>query len=213
MAEVLCRRHSPTRAAARSLVGGFALLACSSILGTATAQADKGSIGVGVSATPLQLHAPLRAGLEYTFPSLYVVNTGTRTSNYRVKIERVGKFSGRDVQASWLHLGRTQLRLRPHKTAFVPVKLTVPKNAAGGDYQTDLVVGTTTHRPGSRAANGASAAVGAAAADKLEFTIAEPGFDWTSPSLVYPLLTMLAGGLLIFTLRRLGYRIEVQRRR
>src|SRR5262249_10173599 len=138
----------------------------------------RGSIGAGVGATPLQLSSPAHSGGSYTLPSLYVVNTGTRVSVYRVRVERVGRISGRAVPPAWLHLGQTTLRLRPRQHAFVPVRLILPKNAAGGDYRTDIVVGTTTRRPTR------GAALGAAAADQLAFIIATRRFQWSSPWLL-----------------------------
>jgi hypothetical protein len=84
--------------------------------------------------------------------------------------------------------------------------LILPKHVAGGDYRTDLVVGTTTGRPKR------GAALGAAAADQLAFTIATPGFRWSSPWLLYPLLAIAVVGLAALVVRRLGLRIEIERR-
>jgi hypothetical protein len=188
-------------------------LAAAFTLITAAAPADTGAastpqksiIGAGVGATPLQLHTDVRPGRHYRFPPLYVVNTGSRTSNYLVRIEQLGAQTGHQVPAAWLQVARTRLRLRPHKSALIPVSLSVPKNAAGGNYRTDLIVGTSMQRPGR------GATLGAAAADQLIFTIATPGFSWTSPWLLYPLLALLTLGAVVLTIRRLGLRVEIHR--
>jgi hypothetical protein len=168
---------------------------------------SQSSIGTGVGATPLQLQVAAKPGHRYRFPSLYVVNTGSQTSEYAVRVQQLGTRPGKDVPASWLRLGRTRLRLRPHKSAVIPVRLLLPRNVPGGHYRTDLVVGTSTRRPGH------GAALGAAAADELSFTVTGTGgFPWTSPWLIYPLIGLLGLGLLISIVRRLGLRIEIEHR-
>jgi hypothetical protein len=178
------------------------------VLASAAAASGHASIGAGVGATPLHLRGAVKPGHRYQFPGLYVVNTGSRTSEYVVKVQRLDTKPGQSVPATWLRLARTRLRLRAHKSAVVPVELILPRNAAGGDYRTDLVVGTSTRRPGH------GAALGAAAADELSFTVSTPGgFPWGSPWLVYSLVAVLGLGLSIALVRRLGLRIEIERSR
>lgn len=202
------RRPDPVAALAAlavavSILTGLAALAVPAA--SAAPAPKKASVGAGVGARPLQLGTNARAGGRYHLPSLYVVNTGNRPSTYRVRIERLGTETGRDVPAAWVRLARTHLRLQPHKSALIPVSLVLPEHAAGGDYRTNLVVGTSMRRPGR------GAALGAAAADQLSFTIATPGFSWSSPWVLYPLLGLLAVGALVVTIRRLGLRIEIVR--
>lgn len=206
-----CQRRDRVAALARrGAVFAVYLIATALIIvpsATGAPARQRGSIGTGVGATPLQLTSTANPGGRYSLPSLYIVNTGSRVSVYAVRVERIGHLSGHDVPPSWLRLGRTTLRLRPHQHAFVPVRLILPRHAAGGDYRTDLVVGTTTRRPTR------GAALGAAAADQLAFTIATPGFPWSSPWLIYPLLAAAVIGLAALTVRRAGLRIEIERRR
>lgn len=164
------------------------------------------SIGVGVGAAPLQLAAAARPGSSYRLPSLYVVNTGTQAGGYLVRVQRLGHLPGRAVPASWVHLGRSGLHLRPRQHTLIPVTLAVPKNAPDGAYRTDLVASTVITRPGH------AATLGAAAADQLSFTVDAPGhgLSWP-PWLTYLLLALAGAGLLTFAARRSGLRIQVQR--
>jgi len=165
------------------------------------------TIGTGVGATPLRLIARAEPGRQYRLPSLFVVNTGTQTSDYVVHVRHVDLKPGREVPASWVHVARTRLRLRAHKHALVGVVLSVPKSAANGDYRTDLVVGTSTRRPGS------GAALGAAAADGLIFTVGGPTtYPWSSPWFWVAVFGLVAALLLRTLVRRLGIRVQLERR-
>ena len=190
----------------RPLAAGLAAAALLLLLLGPAAPA-RASVGVGVGAVPLRLAAPARPGGDYRLPPLYVVNTGTRAGDYRVRVQPLGHPPGRAVPAAWVHLGRTRLRLRPHHHALVPVILAVPKSAAGGAYRTDLVASTVMPRPGH------GAALGAAAADRLSFTVDSPGrgLRWP-PWLGYLLLTLAGAGLVVLATRRLGLRIQIERR-
>jgi hypothetical protein len=103
-------------------------------------------IGAGVGAAPLVLPAPAHPGHTYRFPPLYVVNTGTQTSSYLVRVDRLAGATGHIVPTSWVRLERTRLRLGARQSAFVPVMLILPKRVGAGAYRTDLVVGTSTRR-------------------------------------------------------------------
>ena len=165
------------------------------------------SVGVGVGAVPLRLAAPARPGGHYRLPSLYVVNTGTQTSDYLVRVQPLGHPPGRAVPAAWVHLGRTRLRLRPRHHALIPVTLAVPTGAAAGAYRTDLIASTAMTRLGH------GAALGAAAADRLSFTVDSPGRGLTWPPwLGYLLLALAGAGVFVFAARRLGLRIQIERR-
>jgi hypothetical protein len=165
------------------------------------------SVGVGVGAAPLRLAGPARPGGHYRLPSLYVVNTGTQTSDYLVRVQRLGHPTGRAVPASWVHLGRAQLRLLPRQHTLVPVTVSVPDDAASGAYGTDLVASTVMKQPGH------GTALGAAAADRLIFTVDAPGrgFSWP-PWAGYLLLALAGAALAVLSARRLGLRVQIERR-
>ena len=112
--------------------------------------AGSASIGAGIGANPIRLAGRAEPGGRYHLPSLYVVNTGTKAAEYRVRIERLGDAPGRDVPASWVRFARTRLRLRPHRSAIVPVTLVLPSQAAHGSYRSNVVLGTWTRRPADR---------------------------------------------------------------
>jgi len=165
------------------------------------------SIGTGIGANPLRLVERADPGGHYRLPSLYVVNTGTQAADYLVRVKRLGAPTGHDVPVSWVRFTRTRIRLRPHQSAIIPAVLIVPKGAAHGDYRSNVVVGTwTPHR-------GRGAALGAAAADELSFTIGKPGggFPWSSPWLLYSVLGLGLAGLLTLLLRRSGLHVRIER--
>ena len=190
----------------RSLRAATAGVAAVALLLLLLAAAPAGaSVGVGVGAAPLRLAEPARPGGHYRLASLYVVNTGTRAGDYLVRVQRVGQLPGRAVPASWVHLGRARLRLRAHQHTLVPVTLTVPDDAASGAYGTDLVASTVMKRPGH------GTALGAAAADRLIFTVDAPGrgFSWP-PWAEYLLLGLAGATLAVLGARRLGLRIQIE---
>lgn len=200
----------------RRLSTVMARLAIPSLLGATTifggvsaaqgAPQPRGRIGAGVGATPLQLPSAVHPGRTYRFPALYVKNTGNQTSAYRVRVQRMGSRPGRPVPVSWLRLSRTHLQLRPRGSALIPVTLVLPKTAGAGDYRTDLVFGTSSRRLKR------GAALGAAAADDLLFTVAGPsGFQWPVWP-VYLLLALTAAGLIVIGFRRTGLKVNIERR-
>jgi hypothetical protein len=193
--------HRSLRAAAAGVAAAAVLLF---LLAAAPAGA---SVGVGVGAAPLRLAEPARPGGHYRLASLYVVNTGTRAGDYLVRVQRVGRLPGRAVPASWVHLGRARLRLRASQHTLIPVTLTVPDDAASGAYGTDLVASTVLKRPGH------GTALGAAAADRLIFTVDAPGRGFSWPAWAGYLLLALAGATLaVLAARRVGLRIHIERR-
>jgi hypothetical protein len=68
-----------------------------------------------VGAAPLRLAAPAQARGYYRLPSLYVVNTGSQTTDYLVRVQRLAHPPGRDVPASRVSRGRT--------TSIVPARV------------------------------------------------------------------------------------------
>jgi hypothetical protein len=147
------------------------------------------SIGTGVGALPLVLHTPAKAGHTYSLPPLYVKNTGTVTSLYTVKIERIGKNGKRTVPASWVHVHPAIVRLRPGVLTHLEVTVDVPADAPAASYTTDLVATTTTaHAPGATA-------LGAAAADSLSFEVPPTStFPWLPIGIAAAVILLLGGG-------------------
>jgi len=168
------------------------------------------SVGTGVGANPIVLSEQAQPGHSYLLPQLYVVNTGTEASHYRVRVERLEKGAQRDVPSGWVELPTSPVTLAAGGSTRLSLRLAVPAGAVPGDYMTDLVVGTVA--PGG--ASGTS--LGAAAATQLRFSVAavNEGFSWPLPFWVDTLL--IAGAVvvaLVFLARRAGVRLQVEWRR
>ena len=166
------------------------------------------SVGTGVGASALVLADSAHAGGSYSLGSFYLVNTGTEASRYAVHVERFGRGTTRDVPASWIALARTDIGLDPGKSASVPVTLTVPADAAAGDYMTDLVAGTVTPSSG-----GGGTSLGAAAATEVRFSVTAGGglIPWPWPTWVYlPLVGGLVLGAAWIGIRRAGVRLQIE---
>jgi hypothetical protein len=166
------------------------------------------SVGTGVGANPITLADPAQPGHSYALPRLYVVNTGTETSRYSVRVVRIEQGRQHAVPSSWVAVPGDALVLDPKAAVFVPLTLNVPAGAAGGDYMSDLVAGTVA--PG--ATSGAS--LGAQAATRLLFTVgpAEGGPLWPPPLWVELVAGLAVLGALGLAVRRSGLRFHVERR-
>lgn len=176
----------PAATIRRLLIASF--ISALAVPATATA-----SIGTGVGVVPLTLAGPARSGKSYTFHWLYVKDTGTIASDYRVTARVLTPGSAKVVPAEWIHLAPASFRLAPRAIARVTVTVAIPFSASSGAYATDLVATTyAPHRPGATA-------LGAAAADKLAFTIpSSPSFPW--------IIVLVIGAPLV--LLGLGYSIR-----
>ena len=62
------------------------------------------SVGTGVGASPIVLSELAQPGHSYTLPQLYVFNTGTEASQYRVHVSRLEEGAQHDVPSGWVDL-------------------------------------------------------------------------------------------------------------
>ncbi len=174
-------------------------------------QGADASLGTGVGATPIKLAQTAVPGHTYDLPPLFVINTGTEPSYYAVRVERMSEGPGRPVPQSWVRFGRNRFLLAPQESTPVPMTLTIPADAAPGDYLSNLVAGTV---PGG---DTAGVALGAAAATRLEFSVGQAvglHIPWPWPLWVYILVAaafLFTAGVLL--MRLLGVRVQVERRR
>lgn len=185
----------------------FAALTCAALLVGAPAVA-RADVGAGVEASPIELASTAQPGGTYQLPSLLVVNTGTVASSYRVGVEQFPPAQGRPVPAGWIVFAVNDFPLQPRQSTRVGLTLTVPDDAATGDYQSDLVVGTVA--PSS----GTGAIASAQAATKLMFTVGEGGgFPWPWPLWSYAVLGLIVlSALLTLLQRRFRFRLHLERR-
>lgn len=167
-------------------------------------------VGAGVGASPIVLAPIATPGETFSLPSLYVVNTGTVASSYRLGVEQFSPHQGRAVPPSWITFAHNDFPLAPKQTTSVELTLRIPLAAVAGAYQSDLVAGTVPARIGS------GAIAGAQAATKLMFTVGEGGgglpMSWPWWSYAGLGMVLLAAGATSLQ-RRFHVRLQVRRRR
>jgi hypothetical protein len=168
----------------RQLIWALSLSLAGVIGGAGAAWA---TVGVGVQAAPVVLSAPARPGTTSAFPSVYVINTGTESAEYSLKVERLSTGDELAVPPSWVTFEEQDFKLLPHRATTVAVRLKLPPTATTGQYMTDIVVSTSARGSGI-------AAAGAAAATKLVFTVGATSSRGLSPTEVG---VTGAGGLVV----------------
>ena len=190
------------------LRASFGALVCIA-LAIGTQVAARADVGAGVGASPIVLASVATLGNTYTLPSLYVVNTGTVTSSYRLSVEQFAPHQGLAVPAGWVTFARNDFPLQPKQSTSVAMTLTVPSAAVAGAYQSDLVAGTVPPRTSS------GAIAGAQAATKLTFTVGSGGgFPWPWPWWSYAVLAIALLITAVMALqRRFHFRLLVVGRR
>ncbi len=160
------------------------------------------SLGAAIQAEPVQLTHAIKAGHTYHLPDAYVKNPGSQAARFEIRIEKLSPGTGRAVPAVWIHPGREDFVLGPHKAAYIPLTLTVPAGVPSGSYLSDVVVAAAPLGPVH------GTALGAAAATKLTFNVGGPGFAipaWVTTTLI----ALAAVALLAFALRRSPIRITL----
>src|SRR5690348_9021901 len=118
------------RGSGQAVRGALARLALGTIVVGAAALAAAplragASVGTGVGADPIVLSETAHAGQSYTLPALYLVNTGTETSQYAVRVARLEQGKQRNVPASWIVVPTRPISLAPKEATNVPLTLDV----------------------------------------------------------------------------------------
>ncbi len=184
----------------RAFVRTSAVLLCLTL--PALARAD---IGAGVGAIPIVPVGRVQLGATTRLNDLYVVNTGSVRSSYRITVSRISRGGERPVPSGWVDVKRVGLVLEARQAAWIPVELHVPAGTPPGSYMTNLVATTV----GSDARGGT--AFGAAAAAKLAFTIPD-GSGSALPGWLVPLgAAVLAAALAVSAIKRSGVRLRLER--
>jgi hypothetical protein len=187
----------------------FARLTLAAVLLGIWAPAANASVGVGIQANPVQLSGSAHPGGSYSLPPLYVVNTGSQAETLSVRVERL-QTPAKDTNAvprSWIQSSWTSDSSVPAgHSANIPLKLVAPADAKPGSYSSDIVV------TGSTLLTGGNVRLGAAAATGLDFRItAAPSGGLLPAWKLWMIVALIAIGAAIFTYRRLGLRVRVER--
>jgi hypothetical protein len=191
--------------------GTIAVVVLSVSAAAAAAVTPAPAVGVGLGASPISLAGEAQPGGTYRLPDLYVVNTGSATSFYRVRVEELNQGEGRKVPPTWIIFTRNDFVLRAKGSTSVASMLSVPAGAHPGKYVSDFVVGTVA------SSRGHGVVAGAQAATKLIFTVGrhpDSGSPWSWPWWAY--LVIIGGVVIVLVtvlLRRSGIRLRIERRR
>jgi hypothetical protein len=173
------------------------------------APAANASVGVGIQANPVRLIGSAHPGGSYPLPPLYVVNTGSQAETLSVRVERLQTAAKGTsaVPRSWIQSSWAAGSSIPAgQSASIPLKLVAPANAKPGSYSSDIVV------TGSTLLTDGNVRLGAAAATGLDFRIAAAPSGGLLPGWkLWMLVALILIGAAIFTYRRLGLRVRIER--
>jgi hypothetical protein len=179
------------------------IIAATSTLALLPSTRAHASIGAAIGARAITLERTAQPGRTYQLPAAYVENSGTEPARYHLHVERLSTGTGHTVPRTWVIPARNDFLLAPHKSVYVPLKLELPSGAAAGRYLSDVVAAAGP----PRAVRGTT--LGAAAATKLIFHVADPGFalpGWVIDALI----SLAAAGLIAFAIQRSGIRIRFE---
>lgn len=142
-------------------------LAGAALFGAAPALASQ---AVSIDVGRIDVSDALAPGGQYKLPAFGVRNPGTESTTYRVVVSYIeGQDAGRPDQA-WFTFSPSELTLGPDESRPVTATITLPTDAEPGQYA--ALVGPEI------VSTGTGAQVGAGAAARLTFTVAESsGFD------------------------------------
>ena len=140
------------------LLAGVALFSAAPAAASTGVSIDVGSIAVSDALVP---------GEEYTLPTFGVRNPGTEATTYRVVVTYLDGQTAAAPAESWFTFEPGDMSIGPGESRPVHTRLVVPPDAEPGEYA--ALIGPQI------VSQGGGAQVGAAAAAKLTFTIAEAG--------------------------------------
>lgn len=141
------------------------LLALAGVALLGAAPAVAASTGVSIDVGSIAVSETLVPGEAYTLPTFGVRNPGTEPTTYRVVVTSIDGQGAAAPAESWFAFEPGELTVGPGESRAIRTRLVVPPDAQPGDYA--ALVGPQI------LSDGGGAQVGAAAAARLTFTIAE----------------------------------------
>jgi hypothetical protein len=164
------------------------------------------SQGVALDTGRIILPEPLTAGERHILPPIILSNPGTERSSYSLSVGRAGDESGLEPRAGWFRFAPATLRLRPGQAREVRITIVLPVDVQAGPYE--AVIQAVIEGTG----NGTS--VSAAAATRLEFTVAGAASATGGPTSSVPVLpvVILAVGAAAAAALLGRYRLRIEAR-
>jgi hypothetical protein len=130
--------------------------------GTGMARADQ---GVRIGPGRIDVQDTLLTGGTYHLPDLDVSNPGSETASYRMTVGAVAGQAGAPVDPSWVSFSPATFTLGPGSAQAVATSVVIPAEARSGPYQTLLRA--------ELVPSGGGLSLGAAAASRLTFSVAQ----------------------------------------
>lgn len=128
------------------------------------------STGVSIDVGSIEVSEVLAPGGEYMLPTFGVRNPGTEPTTYRLVVTYLDGQTAAEPAEGWFTFEPGEMTIAPGESRPVRTRLVVPPDAEPGEYA--ALIGPQIDSTGE------GAQVGAAAAAKLTFTVAESsGFE------------------------------------
>jgi hypothetical protein len=161
-------------------------------------------IGVGVGVGKMVMDKPLAPGGVYPLPNLPVINTGDEYSQYTVMVEYRENVEEMRPGKNWFSFDPSSFGIEPGNSQNVNIVLTIPSDAAPGDYFAFLQAQPIKDQ---EIIDNSNTLVNIAAASKFYFTIASSNIFQaafykvlTLYDLLYPYDAMVLGFIIFVIL-------------
>jgi hypothetical protein len=129
------------------------------------AAAIQAQVGVGIMPGIIRVDEPLLPGGRYNLPSLQVVNTGNKSSDYGVELAYMAEQDELQPPADFIIVSPASFHLEPGASQVISLSLDIPVKAKPGDYLAYVEAHPTA------TSSGGGMQIGVAAATKLYFTV------------------------------------------
>lgn len=193
-------------------IAGLVALLAAVALNALAPTSIEAATGVSINLGRVTVAEPLKGGQRLDLPRFTVSNPGDETATYVMSVAGLADDAASEPEASWFTFTPAEFTLEPGQVQAVRARLDLPADAATGPY-VGLVRAQLT-------AAGEGSLVGAAAAARLQFVVADNtsagadvgngSLDSLSPWVQIAGLAVL--GVLGATLLGRRYRISIRRR-
>lgn len=171
------------------------------------------STGVSIDVSRIYVSEELAPGGQYDLPRFGVRNPGTEPTNYTIVVSYVDGQDAHQPPTGWFSFSPATMTLEGGQSRPVTTSLEVPPDAEAGTYQ--ALIGP------QMATEGSGPQIGAGAAARLEFTVAECDglecwlrwlFRWIGEHLYVLLVPLAISAFIGLRVVRRRFAFSVQRR-
>lgn len=182
-------------------------------IGVAGATPAMATTGVSIDVSRINVTEELAPGDEYELPTFGARNPGTDPTSYTIVVSYIDEQQTHQPPASWFTFSPASFTLDGGQSRAVSTSLEVPPDAEAGHYT--ALVGPQI------ASEGSGPQIGAGAAARLSFTVAEcDGFEcwlrwiirWIGEHLWVLLIPLVLLAVVVLRILRRRFAFSVQRR-